>query len=875
MNTPSEADVLRDMLDQGTGPTGPDQVPGTVEEQPDGSALIVGEEQPKQNTEFYRNLAEELADTDLDTIAVSLLQLIDKDKEARSKRDEQYEEGLKRMGLDKESIGGANFTGASNVVHPMYTKACIDFEARSIKELMPPMGPTREYIPGTPTTERADRARRKAKWMNFQMMQGMPNFRPELEQMLMNLPMGGVQYIKLVPPTKGISIGHEWIPVDKMLLPFAAVNYYSSERRTHIQEVTSQEFDRRVRSGMYRDIPVVLSMEPEPTKAQKAAQRIDGNEGDGTNPDGVRIIYECDCIFEIKDKEVKGSHTESLQSDVMGEEDEDEASEPGPAPYLISIDLNSRKVLSIYRNWDEDDEDQKRLEWVSEWPFIPFRGAYALGLPHIIGGLSIAATGALRALLDSAHINNLAGLLKLKGPAGTGQTLRINPTEVTEVESSGETDDIRKLIMPVPFSPPSSVLFQLLGLLIQEGGDVVRTFLDESQDNTNVPVGTMQARIEQGLVVFSAIHGRLHSAMDRLLHIQHRINSKCLKDSDVMKALGEQLVTAADFQGPMDVVPVSDPNVFCELQRYGQIQAVAQRAQLLPQIYDLRKVEEAILRQLKLPNDGKDLLQSKPEPSQLNPVNENIALSLGRPIVAFPQQDHIAHIETHCDFYESQLFQTLVGGSLPAMSGLMQNLKEHLALWYGTQVHQIASLEATAAAQQRDPSSGKVDIGDLPQTAKADPQIGQLYDAMLAAASARVMQASTEQPQLQRAVKTIAQLQQQLKQMQPPQPTDPGAAAMAEVNRQQAKDQTDAKLKTQELAQDQQRYAQEDQSRIQQQIIRSQGDKEVAQEEGSVKQLITSEDNQTAIEIAGMRAAMGKGTNVTNGQAVGKSAPRV
>lgn len=862
-----ESEILRGLVDQDTAPDKSDQqVDEEVEEHDDGSATIRKRQKPG-DSEFYRNLAEDLDPTELNTIATSLLDLIEDDKKARAKRDEQYEEGLKRMGLSKDTIGGANFTGASIVTHPMYTKACIDFEARSIKELMPPGGPVREYIPGTVTTERADRARRKAKWMNLQFTQLMPNFRAELEQLLIQLPMAGNQYLKFLPPERKIRIEHEWIPADEMLLPEAATNFYGAERRTHVQKLTAQQFAKRVRSGMYRDINPGPSQEPENTKTEDAAAKIEGKESDGTNPDGKRLIYECDCLFEIRDPDRKESHTEALQDDSDGEEGhgETEGTETGPAPYLISIDSSSREVLSIYRNWDERDEEgeEERLEWVAPFDFIPFRGAYAVGLPHIIGGLSVAATGALRALLDKAHISNFPGMVKLKGAAGTAQTIRVDPTAVSELDGNvGETDDIRKLIMPIPFGEPSAVLFNLLGFLDTKGEQVIRTTLDEANDNANMPVGTQMMRIEQGMVVFSAIHGRLHNSMDRALKIVHRIDATYLEDKDVVDAIGEQLVTREDFDTANDVIPVSDPNIFCELQRYGQIQTVAQRAQLLPQVYDLRKVELLILKQLKLPNDGKDLLIPKPEPQQLNPVNENIALTLGRPIVAFPQQDHDAHLEAHCDYFESPLFQLLVGSNPASIGALLQHFKEHIAFWYGMTVHEVATQAA-----------GK-DIGEMPQNDEDDPEVAHKYDQMLAAASVHVMQQAQEDKQLQRAVQAMQKLQQMMQQMAPPPPTDPGAAAMADVQRQTKKDQTDAALKGKEIDTKAQQTQSQDTTKLQQTALQEQGEEKRAELAAATKQSTTAQDNATAISIAADKSMQGIHSNVSDGESVGKTAPK-
>lgn len=843
---------LAGMVDQSGGAESDFQ----VSENSDGSADIIGQKpQPAPNRDFYRNLAEDLLPDELELISKNLLELIDKDKVARKERDEQISEGKKRMGLSKETTGGANFTGASMVTHPMYTKASIDFEARAIKELFPPGGPCREYVAGTMSADRVDRAHRTAKWMNIQLTSMLPNFRAELEQILINLPMDGNAYQKLLPPAPDRDIrymGHEWIPVDKMLLPFAASNYYRAERRTHVQDMTALEFERRVRQGMYRSVESHYPEEPEGSETQKVVQKIEGKEADQTNPDGLRVVYECDCLYEIRDPDVKGSENESpLEKTTVGQE-EMEVSEVGPLPYLISIDESTKEVVAIYRNWDESDDQRTRLEWTVEWSFIPFRGAYALGLPHIIGGLSIAATGALRALLDSAHIATFPGMIKLKGAAGTGQNIQPSPTEVTEIQNSGEIDDVRKIIMPIPFKEPSPVLLTLLGLLGDQAEQVIRTTIDESESRGDVPVGTTLARIEQGMVAFSAIHARLHDSMSRLLKMLHRINQTWLDDKIVEEYLGEQLVTQADFVDSTDVTPVSDPNIFCEVQRYGQIQTVSQRAVLLAQlgqpVYDLRKVEELILKQMKLPNDGKDLLVPKPSPEQMNPVNENVALSLGRPIVALPQQDQDAHITTHCDFFEHPFFSQMISQNLQAMSSLAQHLKEHVVFWYATAVHKLGSEQATHAAQSRDPKAGKIDIGDLPQNSKEDPEIAQLYDQMLAKASAITMKQAQQDPGVQRAVQVMAKIQQAIQQMmqqQQPQQPDQGPMAQAKMMDSQLQHQ-DRQAATQ---QKQQASQQGEQAKIAIANIKDQGDTRRQQLADQAKMQTTLADNQTAVGI--------------------------
>jgi chaperonin GroES len=809
-----------------------------VEDTEDGGAIVhMGEEEsePLGESEFYANLAETLPEAEMDDVAQDLLGLIARDKEARKKRDEQYEEGIRRTGLGDDAPGGAQFQGASKVVHPMLTEVCIDFSARAIKEIFPSGGPVKDYIFGDETPEKVAKAHRKTTYMNWQLTQQIPEFRAELEQLLTQVPLGGAQYLKLSwDPNKKRPVPL-FIGIDDIYLPYAATNFYSAERKTHVQYVTEIEYRQRVRSGMYRDIDLVpTTADPDISKAEKANNKIEGRDSDAYDTDGLRTIFE---IYAIVD----------LEEDY------------GLAPYILSVDKTTGKVLSIYRNWEEQDETLEEMQWIIEFPFVPWRGAYPIGIPQMIGGISAAATGALRALLDSAHIANFPGMLKLKGGREGGQSERIDPTEVKEIEGGAFSDDIRKIAMPLPFNQPSETLFRLLGFLVDAGKGVIRTTLDEMSDsNANTPVGTQLARIEQGMMVFSAIHARLHDAMGRTLRVLHRINAMYLEEDEVLDEAGDLRVKRSDFEGPMDVVPVSDPNIFSEAQRYAQVQAVSQRAMALPQIYDLRKVEERILSQLKIPN-AKELLLPAPKPREMNAVNENVAASLGRPVSAFPEQDHLAHLQAHLDYLTSPV----LGSSLlmaPAFIPVMMNhLKEHIALWYATHVFEVAS----AAAGQ--------DISDFQKS--KDPEVKKSFDQLLAATSQKVV------PDANQAFQAIPEIVQKavgiMQQLQGQGPMDPAQAMMAETQRKAAADQAKAQidqgrlqLDAQKAQADQAEAAQKMQAAAQRELLKQDRLDQRQGAELNVKLVTNREDNNTAKEIAAMEAVTGEKVGVSTGTGI-------
>jgi chaperonin GroES len=825
-----------------------DEEVSDVEDTEDGGAIVrLGEEDAPGEGTFYANLAEEMPEGELSTLSARFLDLISKDKEARKKRDEQYEEGIRRTGLGDDAPGGAQFQGASKVVHPMMTEACIDFASRAIRELLPPQGPVKDLIEGEVTMKKLQKAKRKTRMLNWQLMVQSKTFRSELEQLLTQVPLGGAQYLKITWDEARNRPDFLFVAIDDMYLPFAATNFNSAQRKTHVQYLTQLDYEQRVKTGMYRDVELTPpSMEPERSIVDVANDKIEGRSDTSYNEDGLRTVFEIHAV-----------------ADVEGD---------GNAPYILTVDKSSGKVLSIYRNWDEEDESREPLAWFVEWPFIPWRGAYPIGLPHMIGGLSAAATGALRALMDSAHIQNVPTMLKLKGGTRGGQSLNIQPTQVEEIEGGINIDDVRKIAMPIPFNPPSPTLFQLLGFVVDAGKGVVRTSMDNLADqNPNAPVGTTLALIQEGMTVFSAIHGRLHNAMAQTLDILHRLNGMYLDDDDTEREVGEELATRADFQGPKDVVPVSDPTIFSEAQRFAQVQAVSTRAAAVPQLYNARKVEERLLETLRVPN-YKELLVPPLEPKQQNAVNENVTATMGKPVVAFPEQDHIAHLKTHLAYMTSPALggsQLIAPQYLPV---ILQHLKEHVALWYASTVLDLA-----------EETSG-VDISEEMKLLK-DHEARRAFDRMLAEASQSVVgEAANIFASLP---PIIAQAMEMMQQFAPQPPQDPrtaieGQKLQAQAQRDQAQMQADAQ-KTQgqmqlegqkmqaQAAQDQvEQQLQAQKLQIEQQLETMRQDREDARKaaELNARMTMNQQDNQTAMQLAqaeimsGERIAVSTGTGI-------------
>lgn len=772
-----------DQPDSGSDDADSNALDGDVIDTPDGGALVKLSDKPERETPgeaaFFENLVETdaLGFLELQRLTLAYIDNVALDRQARESRDKQYADGIKRTGFSDEKVSGADFEGASKVMHPMIGKAAVDFAAKVMKELFPPDGPCKDKVVGKVTPKKVERARRKTAHMNWQLTEQMPEFRGCLEQLESQVPIGGAQYLKIFydRQLKRPSCDVYWI--DNMVLPYSAKNFLAARRRTYVLRLTEEEFQRRVSSGEYVDPGrKATGMEPEQTKSEKATEKVEGNTQTSLNEDGLRHMFEGYVWLDADDPEAPEGY--SFQ------------------PYVLVVDDLSQKAVALYRNWDPDRADRTgvvdELQHVVEFGLIPWRGAYPLGLFHLIGGLSTAATGALRALLDSALLNNSSTLLKLKSQVG-GQSQKISQTGIQEVEGAVSMDDIRKLAMPLPFNPPSEVLYQLLGFLSDQAADMIRTSLDNTSDSgAEVPVGTTMANLEQGMTVFSSIHARHHASMAQVLKILHRINRDWLTEEVVKEDTGELLALPDDYQGPMDVVPVSDPRIFSEAQRFAQVQAIAQRAAMNP-LYNQAKVEMRILDTLKVPNPD-ELLATPPEPEPADPVTENVAMALGKPASAFPNQNHSAHLLVHLKFaLDPNLgLNLLVGPSYIQL--MLTHLKEHLILWYAKMMG-----ETVQRALKKKVPIARLVADESPKTADALARAFAVASQYVQAPEAELQTFA----KVTQGVKQLMAFAQQVAQMQ--QPQDPNMAlaqaANKDVDRKAAADQGKQQLEQAKLQQ--------------------------------------------------------------------------
>jgi hypothetical protein len=776
--------------------------------------------------DFYDNLVPQLDSVELESLAGILLDAIRLDKEARKERDEQYAEAIKRTGLGKEAPGGATFEGASKAVDPMLSMAAFDFAARAIKELMPPNGPVKMFVPGTNVTaERMKKAERKKEFMNWQFKRQMPEFRTELEKLLTQVPMGGSMYLRLTPDYSKRK--HRPVPrflgIDEVSIPYAAANFYSAERQTYHEKITAIEFQARVDDGIYvvpeyvktlvpseaNTTPVVAptSTVPELSKAEKATEKVEGKKEPGSNKDGQRVVHECSLAYEFKKKP---SNNEPA----------------GRVPYIISIDETTRRIVAVVRNWEEEDADLERMQWMVEFPCLPWRGAYSVGFNQFIGSLSGAATGALRALIDASLIQNSQTLVKLKGANFTGQSERVDQTQIIELEGGvAGTQDIRELMMPLPFSGPSPTLFQLLGFLTERGQNAIHVAMEAlAEGKTDMPVGTTLALIEEGMRLMAAIHLRLYHSMDYVINILHRINRMYLTDDAVENDIGEVLAYRSDFEGPLDCIPVADPEIFTDVQRIAQAQIVADRAAANPDLYNRLKAEKTLLERARIQNIDELLIQP-PKPVPMNAVNENVAMTLGRPVAAFPEQDHLAHVQVLLDFLTSPTLGFLPIIAPSFIPAALEHLKQHVAYWYVTAFHD--QLRQALGNQ----------LGEDPMAVvmkERDPDTRAELDRTLATASQKIVRDA--QKVFAQIPAAIQQAQQVLSQFKPPMqmPLDPNKADATQQKREA--EQLRAQMKDKELA-----------ARGQEKIIDLQEQRQARAEDAQLKVAQLSADAQTTV----------------------------
>ena len=630
------------------------------ENQPDAEEGMDEDELAAQNAPFNANLAEYIPDHILGKIAKDLDDLITEDDRSREEWKDMYEKGMVLLGLDYEERTEP-FDGATGVTHPILNEAVTQFQAQAYKELLPPGGPTRTVVLGASTPEKEAQADRVKTYMNYQITQVMEEFDPEYDQMLYFVGYGGSAFKKVYYDEYLERATSPYILPKDFIVPYAARDLVTAERATHVLRYSPNELKRLQVSGFYRDVELG---KPYAGGKDIIQDRLDSIRGVEMPVDPEEyVVYECHCYLDIEgfeDRDEDGNDT-GLQ-----------------IPYIVTFEKSSNIILSIRRNWKEGDTKKRKKQYFVHYKFLPGMGFYGFGLVHLLGNLSRASTAILRQLVDAGTLSNLPAGFKARGLRIEDQT-PIQPGEWRDVDAPG--GDLASNLLPLPYKEPSATLFNLLGFCIDAAQKFIGTTdLGMGDSNTEMPVGTTIAVLERGSRVMSAVHKRLHYAQGQELKLLAEVFAEYLPPVYPYEVQGGNAsIKQQDFDGKVGILPVSDPNIFSMTQRITLAQQQLQMAQQAPQMHNMYEAYHRMYMALGV-HDIDLVLPPPPTPEPQSPALEN-AKSLtipsgGQPMKVFPDQDHLAHIQTHLAFMKLPLIQTS-----PAVYGvLLSHVLEHLSL---------------------------------------------------------------------------------------------------------------------------------------------------------------------------------------------------
>ena len=617
--------------------------------------IIAAEEAAIPEPSHTDNLAEFLDEAYLGEISSDLRGSYEDDMESRSEWEETYTKGLDQLGVKYEERSQP-FEGASGVTHPLISESVTQFQAQAYKEMLPAGGPVQTQVLGLQDAAREEQASRVKDFMNYQITEVMEEFDPDMDQLLFYLPLSGSCFKKVYFDEARQRPVSKFVPAQDLVVSYAASDLQTAARVTHVLRIDANEVRKMQIAGFYRDVELSKNDDEE----NEVRQKIDEIQGTSRG-------Y-TDDVFTILEMHV--------DLDLEGFEDISPDGEPtGIAlPYIVTIDEGSGKVLAVRRNFEEGADLARKQQYFVHYKFMPGLGFYGFGLIHMIGGLGRAATSILRQLIDAGTLANLPAGFKARGVRVRNDDEPLQPGEWRDIDAPG--GNIRDALIPLPYKEPSGTLAQLLGSLIDNGRRFV-SLADQQTSNMNqeAPVGTTVALLERGMKVMSAIHKRLHYAQKNEFRILARIFRDNLPQEypyDV--AGGDRKVMASDFDGRVDVVPVSDPNIFSMAQRVTLAQTQLQLAQSNPQVHNLHAAFRRMYQALEVQNID-EILPPPPQPQPLDPLIENARALTGELLMAFDGQDHDAHIELHVMFMKTPIVMT----SPQVMGILMGHIQEHIS----------------------------------------------------------------------------------------------------------------------------------------------------------------------------------------------------
>lgn len=592
-------------------------------------------EEDAEHAEHYANLADEIPDEDLRSLANQVIEDLRTDTDSCMERDEMLAEGMRFLGIDRQSDSKTEpFPGCASLTDPALMQSVVDIHARLMRELMPAKGPVNTQIIGRETPQKRDRAKRLKVHMNWQTEIQMPEFRPTMDLAMMVLPVTGSVIKKVFWDSAMNRPRAEFLSPSDFVVPYHSKDLETAPRMTEIMHMTGAEIMRVQASGFWRDIPL-----GEPTQSTMENQgqvvevtdQVQGISNPMTTQNTPFKVYE--------------SHRELDIGSLKALEDDPPAY---PLPYIVTVHEATGQVLAIRRNWREGDPQYRRRLWYVHYKFMPWLGFYGIGLVHLIGGLARAATGASRALLDAAMSRTISGGFRLKGGRVSGETIMAKPMQYVPLEAPPGVRDIKQIVMPYPTNPPDPGLMQMLEFVTARAEKFASIATQAITDaNPQGAVGTTLALIEQDSIVYSGIHQRQHATFGQELRMLAELNGEYLDDQVVVKTFGgEAVVSRMDYLADVDVIPVSDPSVFSQAQRAAKANAkweLAKAAKAQGIITDLRAAAVEVADTLGM--DDPDVLFPPPQQAQpLDPVSEFAAIVAGQPVKAFPGQDHQAHV---------------------------------------------------------------------------------------------------------------------------------------------------------------------------------------------------------------------------------------
>ena len=645
----------------------------------------------EREDDFFDNLAEFLSDSELAEVSNDLMDQYTSNKSSRQDWEETYSNGLELLGFKYEERT-MPFRGATGVTHPVLAEAAVQFQAQAFNELLPPDGPVRTAVLGSQTHAKVEQASRVKNFMNYYITNVMEEYTPEFDQMLFNLPLAGSTFKKVYfDDTLGRPVS-KFVPAEYLVVPYETTDLLTCPCVTHVVRTSLNDLRKQQVSGFYRDVAVLPSQQGTSSISEET-DYIDGMSSSNVDYDCTLLEFHADL-------------------DLPGYEHQDEDGEETgiKVPYIVTISEENNKVLSIRRNYQEEDPLTTKIQYFVHYKFLPGFGFYGLGLIHTIGGLSRTATAALRQLIDAGTLSNLPAGFKARGLRIRDDDTPLQPGEFRDVDAPG--GQIRDSLMPLPFKGPDQTLYQLLGFVVDAAQRFATiTDMKVGDGNQNAAVGTTVALLEQGSRVMSAIHKRLHYAMKTEFKILARVMEESLPPVYPYDVPGaEATVKATDFDSKVDVLPVSDPNIFSQSQRIALAQTELQMAMQAPDIHNIPEVYRRVYDALGVKNTDMILISDTPNDiSPKDPAQENIDALENGALQAFKGQNHMAHMQSHLLF--------ITGGSASQMPNVQLAMQKHLLNHIQLQAEEQADQQF---AQQN------------PNVTLQDPATNIQYQAMLA-----------------------------------------------------------------------------------------------------------------------------------------------